>query len=289
MTTVADALPGFEELAPPLDEREALVEADRCLECGVRHASAPCLLACPAQIDVPSFVAAMARADHDEAARIIFRENLLGGTCARVCPVEELCVGACVLPHEGRPPIAIGRLQRFAAERALAADLPVRERLPYNWRDVAVIGAGPAGLACAGELGARGYHVTIFDEHPEPGGLARYAIAPYRQVREPLPGEARLLMELGVSFELGLGIDSPTALSELEADFDAIVLGMRHGRGRGVRLSGLRPRRLLALAPVHRADQDGLASCRRPRRRVVGGGNTAVDVAREAIRLGATR
>ena len=288
MTTAADALPGFEELAPPLDEREALVEADRCLECGVRHASAPCVLACPAGVDVPSFVAAIARADHDEAARIIFSENLLGGTCARVCPVEELCVGACVLPHEGPPPIAIGRLQRFAAERALAADLPLRERLPYNWHDVAVIGAGPAGLACAGELGARGYHVTIFDEHPEPGGLARYAIAPYRQVREPLPGEARLLMELGVSLELGIGIDSPTALAELEEDFDAIVIACGMGEDAESGCPGSELDGVWRSLPFIERIKTGSPPAVGRSVAVVGGGNTAVDVAREAIRLGAT-
>ena len=288
MTVAADALPGFEELAPPLTEHEALVEADRCLECGVRHAAAPCVIACPASVDVPGFVAAIAEGDHDEAARIIFRENLLGGTCARVCPVEELCAGGCVLTHEGSPPIAIGRLQRFAADQALARDLPLRERLPYNWHDVAVIGAGPAGLACAGELGARGYHVTVFDERPEPGGLARYAIAPYRQVREPLPEEARMLMELGVSLELRLPIASPAALAELEQDFDAIVLacGMGDDAEAGCPGSDLQGvwRSLPFIERIKTGDPPSVGASVA----VVGGGNTAVDVAREVVRLGAT-
>jgi glutamate synthase (NADPH/NADH) small chain len=287
MTTVTDALPGFEELAPPLDEREALLEADRCLECGVRHASAPCVVACPANVDVPSFVAAIARGDQEEAARIIFRENLLGGTCARVCPVEELCVGACVLPHEGMPPIAIGRLQRFAADAALAADLPLRDRLPYNWHDVAVIGGGPAGLACAGELGARGYHVTVFDERPEPGGLARYAIAPYRQVREPLPDEARLLMELGVSLELGIGIDSPAALAQLEQDFDAIVIACGMGEDADSGCPGSELEGVWHSLPFIERIKIGDPPVVGRAVAVVGGGNTAIDVAREAVRLGA--
>jgi dihydropyrimidine dehydrogenase (NAD+) subunit PreT len=287
-TIVEDVLPGFEELAPPLDEAEALVEADRCLECGVRHANAPCLVACPAGVDVPAFVAAIARADHEEAARFIFRENLLGGTCARVCPVEELCVGACVLPHDGGRPIAIGRLQRFAADAALAADLPLRERLPYNWHDVAVIGAGPAGLACAGELGARGYHVTVFDERREPGGLARYAIAPYRQVREPLPAEARLLMELGVSLELGLGVDSREALAQLEADFDAIVLACGMGDDAESGCPGSELDGVWRSLPFIERIKTGEPPAVGRSVAVVGGGNTAVDVAREAIRLGAS-
>ncbi|MGE5689660.1 MAG: FAD-dependent oxidoreductase [Pseudomonadota bacterium] len=287
MTTATETLSGFEELAPPLSEPAALLEADRCLECGGRHAAAPCTVACPADVDVPGFVAAIAAGEHDRAAEIIFGENLLGGTCARVCPVETLCVGACILPHEGRRPIEIARLQRFAADRALAADLPLRERLPYNWHDVAVIGAGPAGLACAGELGARGYHVTVFDERPEPGGLARYAIAPYRQVREPLPDEARLLMELGVSFELGLGIDSPAALAELEEDFDAIVLAVGMGDDSesgcpGGDLDGVwRSLPFIERLKTGEPPAVGRAVA------VVGGGNTAVDVARESLRLGA--
>src|SRR5512146_772562 len=105
----------FEELAPPLERGRALVEADRCLECGGVHAPAPCVVACPADVDVPGFVGAIARDDPDEAARIIFAENLLGGTCARVCPVELTCEGACVLLHEGQRPVEIGRLQRYAS------------------------------------------------------------------------------------------------------------------------------------------------------------------------------
>jgi len=134
----------FEELTPLLGHEAALVEADRCLECGKAYAEAPCVVACPADVDVPAFVAAVARDDPDEAARIIFAENLLGGTCSRVCPVELLCEGACVLHHEGRKPVAVGRLQRFATDHALASGIQLRKSAPYNWLRVAVIGAGPA-------------------------------------------------------------------------------------------------------------------------------------------------
>ena len=224
-TAEAPTLSGFEELAPPLSRDEALLEADRCLECGGARAPAPCVLACPADVDVPSFVASIAADEPEAAAATIFRANLLGGTCARVCPVEELCAGACVLPHEGMGPIAIGRLQRYACDLALERGAPLRERLPYNWHDVAVIGGGPAGLACAGELGALGYHVTVFDERAEPGGLVRYAIAPYRQLRDPLPTEARLLADLGVSFELGLELGSSDGAAGTER-------GLRRHRAR---------------------------------------------------------
>ena len=114
MTTVADHRSTFPELRPPLTESEARVEADRCLECGAVYAEAPCVTACPANVDVPAFVAALVRGERDAAAATIFAENLLGGTCARVCPVETLCEAACVLVHEGRRPVEIARLQRFA-------------------------------------------------------------------------------------------------------------------------------------------------------------------------------
>src|SRR6202162_3730923 len=147
----------FEELVWPLTRAEALVEAERCLECGGPYAEAPCVTACPAGVDVPAFVAAIARDTPDTAAATIFAENLLGGTCARVCPVEMLCESACVLEHEGRKPIEIGRLQRFATDAGLESGAPLRRSGPRNWYPVAVIGAGPAGLVCAGELAARGF------------------------------------------------------------------------------------------------------------------------------------
>src|SRR5579884_2955321 len=158
------------EIRPPLSPAEALVEADRCLGCGGPHASAPCAAACPADIDVAGFVGALAVGDELGAARTILAENLLGGTCARVCPVEVLCEGACVLHREHRPPIAIAALQRYATDQAFAERLRPRPPAPPTGRRIAVIGAGPAGLVAAGELAARGHTVTVYDEREEPGG-----------------------------------------------------------------------------------------------------------------------
>src|SRR4051812_43553145 len=160
----------FEELCPPLAPDEAVLEADRCLECGGPYAPAPCTLACPAGIDVPGFVGALSRGEPGEAAATIFEENLLGGTCARVCPVELLCEGACVLAHEGRRPVEIGLLQRYATDWAFEHEPALRPAPPRNGHRAAVIGAGPAGIVCAGELAARGYAVTVYDEREEPGG-----------------------------------------------------------------------------------------------------------------------
>ncbi len=277
----------FEELRPPLDEPAAVLEADRCLECGGAHAPAPCTVACPAGIDVPRFVAQIAAGDPPAAAATIFAENLLGGTCARVCPVEMLCEGACVLHHEGRPPIAIGALQRFATDRAFETHLPPRPPAPTNGRRVAVIGAGPAGLVCAGELAASGYAVTVYDERREPGGLVRYGIAPYRQTNEPLPEEARMLAELGVEFRLGTPIDSPTVLRELEANADVVFLGLGMGGDVDLALPGDDLEGVWESLPFIEALKTGSAPAVGRRVVVIGGGNTAVDVAREAVRLGA--
>ena len=283
--SVTDAL--TRELRPPLTAEQALLEADRCLECGGTKAPAPCAAACPADVDVPGFVAAVASGDSIAAAATIYAQNLLGGTCARVCPVEMLCEGACVLEHEGRPPIAIGLLQRYATDAALAAGAPLRERTGSNGRWVAVVGAGPAGLSCAGELAARGYRVTVFDEREEVGGLVRYAIAPYRQVRDPLPAEAELLARLGVEFHLGTPIEGEGAIQSLVDAADAVFLGVGMGADAEVELPGDDLPGVWDSLPFIEALKTGRPPAVGRRVVVVGGGNTAIDVAREAVRLGA--
>jgi glutamate synthase (NADPH/NADH) small chain len=283
---VSVAATAFAELRPPLSPDEALVEADRCLECGGPYAPAPCAVSCPAEIDVPRFVAQIADGDPGGAARTIFAENVLGGTCARVCPVEMLCQRDCVLLHDGRPAIDIGALQRYATEWAYEHGVPLREPAPANGRRVAVVGAGPAGLAAAGELAARGYAVTVFDEREEVGGLVRYAIAPYRQSNEPLPDEARLLEDLGVKLVLQTRIDS-ARLGELEGTFDAIVLAVGMGADADVSYEGDGMEGVWESLPFIERLKTGEPPEVGSRVAVIGGGNTAVDVAVEAKRLGA--
>lgn len=283
MTTPAAPDPVFEELRPPLSREEALLEADRCLECGGPYAPAPCLVACPAGVDVPAFISALAADDLDTAAKTIFADNLLGATCARVCPVEVMCEGACVLADR---PIAIAALQRHATDLALERTATLREPAPPNGRRVAVIGAGPAGLACAGELAALGYAVTVFDEREEVGGLVRYAIAPYRQVREPLPQEAHALSRLGVRFRLGEQI-GPAELETLTAAFDAAFLAVGMGPDTAVPYAGDELPGVWDSLPFIEAIKTSVAPEVGSRVVVIGGGNTAIDVAREALRLGA--
>jgi glutamate synthase (NADPH/NADH) small chain len=281
------AAPLVDELRPPLTREQALLEADRCLECGGPYAPAPCAVACPADVDVARFVAEIASDDPGAAAATIFAENLLGGTCARVCPVETLCEAACVLDHEGRPPIRIAALQRYAADWALARGNRLRAAAPPNGGSVAVIGAGPAGLACAGELAARGYEVTVYDEREEVGGLVRYAIAPYRQVREPLPDEARALERLGVELRLGTRIESRAQLEAIASEADAVFLGVGMGADAEVSYPGDDLPGVWDSLPFIEALKTGSPPEVGRRVLVLGGGNTAIDVAREALRLGA--
>lgn len=273
---VAVALP--DELRPPLDRPTALLEADRCLACGEAHAVAPCRIACPAGVDVPTFVAALAAGDTDAAARTILAANLLGGTCARVCPVEVLCEGACVV----RDAIPIGQLQRFALDHSPVIVRRLRPQAAPNGRRVAVVGAGPAGMACAGELALRGHAVTLYDERDEPGGLARFAIAPYRIGREPLPHELRVLRELGVEIRFGRRV----SVRELDA-FDAVFLGVGAGPDTQVVYPGDELTGVWNSLDFIEGIKLGAPPAVGRRVVVVGGGNTAIDVAREALRLGA--
>lgn len=276
-----------DELKPALTDAQVTVEAGRCLECGGPSASPPCTLACPAGVDVPGFIGAIARGDLAGAAHTIFAANILGGSCARVCPVEELCEGACVLTRAGRYPVRIGRLQRHAADHLLAETPEFAGRVP-NGRRVAVIGAGPAGLACAAELAALGYAVTVYEAREASGGLIRYAIAPYRQLADPLPQEAERIAARGVRFVMGFPVDRPDRLLQIENGADAVFLGVGLGKDldggyAGSDLPGVWP----SLEFIEQLKSGNPPEVGR-RVAVIGCGNTAIDAAREALRLGAS-
>jgi dihydropyrimidine dehydrogenase (NAD+) subunit PreT len=285
-STTSTTLP--DELRLPLSADDAVLEAERCLACGGPYAQAPCTVACPADVDVPRFVGEIAAGDTEAAARTIFEENLLGGTCARVCPVEILCEGSCVLNAEGRRPIAIGPLQRFATDEAFAGNPILRKRaLPATGKRVAVLGAGPAGLAAAGELALLGHHVVVYDERDEPGGLARFAIAPFRQQCEPIPAEARAIAQLGVQLRLGAHVGSAQELTAIAAEADALLLAVGMGEDVQVSYPGDDLPGVHESLPFVEALKRGEPFEVGDHVVVIGGGNTAIDCSREARRLGA--
>ena len=190
------------EQLPPLTNQEALVEANRCLFCY----DAPCTHACPTHIDIPRFIKKIASDNLLGSARTILESNLLGATCSRVCPVQELCEGACVLGAEHKP-IMIGRLQRYAMDYSYVRQaVPFPPAEPTN-KKVAVIGAGPAGLSCAGELAKRGYTVTVFEKRDLAGGLSTYGIIVLREPIAIALAEVEMIKRMGVEFRTGITIE----------------------------------------------------------------------------------
>ncbi len=286
----------FKELHPPFAREQAVVEAARCLECGGPYAPAPCLVACPTHIDIPKFIREIRLGHPHAAARTIFESNLLGGSCARVCPVEVLCQGACVLHKEGRRPVSIGLLQRYATDTAFKEDTHgLISELKQNHSDkkfghIGVIGAGPAGLSCAGELTRRGYAVTVYDARPDWGGLITYGIAPYKQLRDPIPHEVEFLKLLGVKFQMNTLVGKDVTLSQLEKKHEALFLGIGLGEDTeldipGANLKGVwRSLEFIEHIKNNKIDELHYGS----QIVVIGGGNTAIDIAREAVRLGGT-
>ena len=271
------------EQLPALSRNEAAVEADRCLFCY----DAPCTQACPTHIDIPRFIKKIATNNLKGSAATIFASNLLGATCARVCPVQELCEGACVLGADHKP-ISIGRLQRFAMDYARqTGSYPVVKAAPTG-RKIAVIGAGPAGLSCAGELAKLGHAVTVFEKRALPGGLSTYGIIALREPVDVSLEEARMIEGLGVEIKTGVEFGADVSFAELQAKFDSVVLSV--GLGRTPELG----------IPGEEAIIDGLEFIEGSKTKqgslkvgrqviVIGAGNTAVDCATIAKRLKAER
>jgi len=269
------------ELLPPLTDHEASVEANRCLYCF----DAPCTHACPTHIDIPKFIKKIATGNLVGSARAIFEENLLGATCARVCPVQELCEGACVLGADHKP-ISIGRLQRHAMESAAAKGLaPFPPAAAASGR-VAVIGAGPASLSCAGELRRFGHAVTIFERRELPGGLSTYGIIKLREPMEIALAEAEMILKTGVQLELGRELGGNLSLADLQSEYHAVFLGVGPGESNTLHIPGSEHiSDGLVLIERSKTDPDGLTVGRNVV--VIGAGNTAIDCATIAKRLGA--
>ena len=273
----------FADSHPPLDGKSALAEANRCLYCF----DAPCTHACPTHIDVPGFIKKISSGNLEGSARTILDANILGGSCARACPVEVLCEGACVFQHFNAKPIQIGRLQRYAVDALHASGGP----LPFipgvdTGKRVALIGAGPASLACASELRRRGVRATIFDARPLPGGLNTYGIAEYKlPLRESLR-EIDMLAELGVQFRFETAVDH-AKLQALEGEFDAIFLGIGLGAIHKLGIPGEESTHVTNALDWIADYKSGKRTSSPGRIAVIGAGNTAIDAAIAAVRLGA--
>ena len=274
------------DLHLPLRAQEAIVEADRCLYCF----DAPCIAACPTGIDVPGFIKKIASHNEVGAARTILTANILGASCARVCPTKVLCEGACVLHDRDEKPIEIGRLQRFAtdfvSERKISVLKPPTNQ---NGIAVAVIGAGPAGLGCAAELAQLGYSVTIFEKEKLPGGLNTYGIALYKMTPAFSLEEIELVKSLGVKIQCGVAIGKDLQIADLERDFKAIFVAIGLGAGNNLGIPGEDlPEVFDALTFIKRLHSEPLEKISIGQRVfVIGCGNTAIDAVTQSIRLGA--
>ncbi|HEV2491762.1 MAG TPA: NAD(P)-dependent oxidoreductase [Terriglobia bacterium] len=275
----------FADINPRLTRQQALLESARCLYCY----DAPCIKACPTHIDVPSFIKKIATGNLKGSARVILTANILGESCGRVCPTESLCEGACVLNAEGQKPVEIGSLQRYAVDYVLDRDIRLFQAGKSNGHRVACIGSGPASLACAADLAKWGYEVKIYDRNKLPGGLNTYGIAAYKTRAQDSLREVKLVEELGVKFEQGVEVGKDVTLSELEARFDAVFVGVGLGETWALNLPGeelegvwgaMEFIELTKTRPFETVD----VGCRVV---VIGAGNTAIDAATAARRLGA--
>jgi glutamate synthase (NADPH/NADH) small chain len=275
----------FPDLHPPFAAQAAVVEANRCLNCF----DAPCTAACPTHIDVPKFIKKIASGNLSGSAQTILDANVLGASCSRVCPVAVLCEGACVMHGRSEKPIEIGRLQRFAMDDFHARGGKLRRKsAEARSGRVACIGAGPASLACAAELAQRGYSVTVFDRNPLPGGLNTYGVAEYKLPAHASLREIALIEELGVEFRYGTAIDA-VSLTDFEREYDFLFLGV--GLGATHRLpipGGDHPGVVDALSFIA-AYKTAKVTRVNGYVVVVGAGNTAIDAANAARRLGAEK
>ncbi len=277
----------FGDMHPPLGPTAALVEADRCYFCY----DAPCTTACPTGIDVAGFIRMIKAGNNFGAARLILQENIIGGSCARVCPTETLCEEACVRNDQDQRPVSIGLLQRHAVDAAISAGKQFFQREPDSGKRVAIVGAGPASLACAHGLARQGHAVTIFEAREKGGGLNEYGLAAYKMLDNFASHEIEYIVAIGgIDIRYGQRLGDDFDLAGLHRDYDAVFLGMGLG---GVNDLGLADEEvdgvMNAVDYIARLRQsENLADLPVGQRVVViGGGMTAIDIATQIRLLGA--
>ena len=277
----------FGDVEPPLERKHALVEASRCYFC---H-DAPCLEACPTGIDIPGFIRKIATDNVKGSAITILEENIMGGACARVCPTEILCEQACVRTAQEGKPVNIGALQRYATDWLFERGIQPFARVAPSGKRVAVVGGGPAGLACAHRLSMLGHETTVFEARAKGGGLNEYGVAAYKVPQDFAQREVAFILSLGgIDLRCGQALGRDVTFAALRRDYDAVFLGtglagVNALRLEGETLGGVED----AVAYIERLRQAGDKSKLAIGRRVVviGGGNTAIDIAVQTKRLGA--
>ncbi len=278
----------FADLHPPLSRHEAKVEAERCYFCF----DPPCQKACPTSIDIPLFIRQIAADNRDGAARTIFDANIMGGMCARVCPTETLCEEACVREAAEGKPVTIGLLQRYATDALIETGKSPYQRGAPTGKRVAIVGCGPAGLACAHALAAAGVETTIFEARGKPGGLNEYGIAAYKTVNDFAAKEAAFILSIGgIEMQYGIALGKHVRLADLRRDYDAVFLAMGLGATNRLGLPGEEELENVVdavdyIVRIRQAKDPATLPVGR-RVVVVGGGMTAIDIAVQSKKLGA--
>ncbi len=301
---IAQIEKNFAEIHPAMSPAEAGVEANRCLYCY----DAPCMHACPTHIDIPSFIKKIASGNLTGSARVIFDANPIGATCARVCPVDVLCEGACVEKTLLKKPIEIGRLQRYATDHALGSDKPLFEKRDSNGKSVGIVGSGPGGLSCAMYLARLGYDVTVYERRERAGGLNTYGMAEYKMSQSVSLAEVEQIAKMGVKFLLNTAIVGGStdeaesidgehrgirmvSFEEMKAWHDAVFLAIGLGATNDLGIQGEDLNGVFdALEFIERIKTREWRSIPLGKTVVViGAGNTAIDAATQAKRLGAEK
>jgi glutamate synthase (NADPH/NADH) small chain len=283
----------FKEVALGYTAELAKAEATRCLQCK----TAPCRQGCPVEVDIPAFIKLLRDDQPDQAAAQIKQKNNLPAVCGRVCPQEHQCEKFCVLAKKGQP-VAIGRLERFAADYGLNSDCQKREEGKASLGKVAIIGAGPAGLTAAGDLACLGYDVTVFEALHEPGGVLMYGIPEFRLPKAIVRKEIEGLKQLGVTIEVNAIAGKTFTIDELfeEEGFEAVFIGTGAGLPHfmdipGENLNGVYSANefltRVNLMKAYQFPKSGTPVHIGKNVAVVGAGNVAMDSARTALRLGA--
>ncbi|MBT4014775.1 MAG: NAD(P)-dependent oxidoreductase, partial [Deltaproteobacteria bacterium] len=277
----------FSDAHPPLNSGNAIVEANRCYFCY----DAPCIDACPTAIDIPNFIRKISTGNLKGSARDIFSQNIMGGMCARVCPTETLCEGACVRETQDHQPVRIGELQRYATDSYLETSETFFERAESSGKKIAVVGGGPAGLSCAHRLAVLGHQVVVFEAREKLSGLNEYGIAAYKTVNDFAQREVDFILKIGgIEIRTNQRLGQDVKLEDLRQEFDAVFLSVGLG---DVNSLGLESEEIAgvydAVNTISELRQSGnLAELSVGRRVIViGGGSTAIDIAVQSKKLGA--